>query len=98
MPGIGPKEAIAKAKAFVAALFSEELKSEPTLEEIWSDDNEDAWIVTIGVRRASNYVERSLTDAVSGKPGRIVPDYKSVRVSRKTGEVVSVLNRDLVQP
>lgn len=91
------KQAIAKAKQHLSEIFSEELTSPPTLEEVWLDDVADEWNVTLGVRRPSNYVERDVwRDPLSTK-SRTVPDYKVVRVSNKSGQVQAVLSREHVK-
>jgi hypothetical protein len=98
MMDVDAKTAIAAAKAYVATVFAGEISSAPTLEEIWLDEQNDAWSVTIGVRRSSNFVERDRPEFLDGfgVRQRSMPDYKVVRISRKDGTVQSVLNRELV--
>jgi hypothetical protein len=47
------KEAISKAKEFVANVMSDEEVSQIRLEEAEFDDREDAWLITLGVMRPS---------------------------------------------
>ena len=97
MAEIEAKQAIIAAKSHVASLFDDEMKTPPTLEEIWLDEKDDAWCVTLGVRRPSNHIDSGFRDVLTGAPGRVVPDYKVVRISRKTGHILSVRNRELVR-
>ena len=83
MAEIEAKQAVATAKSHVASLFEDEMQQPPTLEEIWLDETDDAWCVTLGVRRASNHIDSGFRDVLTGAQGRVVPDYKIVRVSRK---------------
>ena len=96
MAEIDAKQAIAIAKSHLAEMFADELTAKPTLEEIWLDEKTETWCITLGVRRPTNHVERRDWNVLMNG-GRTVPDYKVARVSRKTGEVVSVLNRELVR-
>lgn len=91
------KEAITVAKAYVSNHFADEISTAPTLEEIWLDERDDAWCVTLGVRRETNHVERDLWRDPLGSKSRVVPDYKVVRISRKDGLVKSVMNREMVK-
>jgi hypothetical protein len=95
MSEIDAKQAIKMAKEHVATLFMDELQTPPTLEEIWLDDMQDEWCVTVGVRRASSTVRSNIRDSLAGIPPRLVPDYKVVRVSRATSEIRSLRNREM---
>jgi hypothetical protein len=80
-----PKEAVAAAKKQLIEIFSGEGIAPPTLEEIWYDEVEQVWVVTLGVRRVD-------------QAGKIVDrlglrDYKAVRVSDKDGSVVAIRDR-----
>ena len=89
-------EAIAIAKGHIAKMFAGELTSLPTLEEIWFDDLQDEWCVTIGLRRPGNQVIREgLGDLLSGK-SRILPDLKVVRISNAPGKFPKIIDREAV--
>ena len=95
MPDIDAKQAIALAKAHLIELFSDESQTKPTLEEIWLEEAEPVWCITLGVRRPTNYVEKDGRGILYG--GRTVPDYKVVRVSQKDGTIHSVKHREMVR-
>lgn len=86
---IDARRAIMIAKDYVAKLFSDEGPTNPTLEEIWHDDNAGVWNVTIGIRHRREYSGRLLQFDTFSKA-----DYKVVRVSSKDGKIVSVRLRE----
>jgi hypothetical protein len=82
------KEAVGEAKAHVAEVFSEELAGPPTLEEVWFDSDADAWCITLGLLRNETGLG-ALGKALTRK------EYKVVRIARKSGEFISIKNRDV---
>ncbi len=81
---IGPKQAIKIATEYVRDLFSGEGGRSPTLEEVWYEDLEHVWSVTVGIRHRNETVSRLTFET------RRSVDYKTVRVSAKDGKVLSV--------
>ena len=77
-------------------LFSEEATAPPTLEEVQYDEMHGEWLVTLGVRRPSNYVDSNVLRDPLGAKSRVFPDYKVVRISDKDGKVVAVAIRSPV--
>ena len=82
------KEAVAIAKDHLNKAFVDEIASPPTLEEVWFDEREDEWCITLGVRRKAG---SALVDIITGRPR---PDYRTVRVSDKDGKPTSIKIRD----
>ena len=78
---MGPKEAIGAAKTYFAELFAEA----PTLEEVWFDDMDHVWCVTLG---------RAQTMSIGMLSPRLFKDYKVVRINDTTGKLISIKNRD----
>jgi hypothetical protein len=91
------KHAIAIAKKHLSEMFSDEMTAPPTLEEIWLDEVNDEWCVTLGVRRPTDHVERDLWRDPLGAKLRTIPDYKVVRVSNKPDRLPVVVNREAVR-
>ena len=80
-----PKEAVAIAKQQLVDLFAGENLLPPTLEEIWFDDGQASWVVTLGVRRADD------DGKIMGRLG--LKDIKVVRISNADGGIVSIRDR-----
>jgi hypothetical protein len=90
---IDVKEAVRRAKSFVAQLFKEEGLINLGLEEIEHDDGAGAWKVTLGFSRPWNTQRGPLTDLVGdAAAGR---SYKVVTVRDEDGEVTSIKLRDV---
>ena len=82
------REAVERAKSYVAEMFDAEPIKEVGLEEI--ERQGDAWLVTIGFTRvwpASSGVLRTLSGS-----GRT---YKLVRIDNETGSIQSLRHRDV---
>lgn len=86
---IDARRAIQIAKTHVANLFSDEGPTNPTLEEIWYDEIDGAWNVTVGIRHRREHTGRLLQFDTISKA-----DYKVVRISAKDGKIVSVKLRE----
>ena len=84
------KRAVAKAKAELSEIFSDDIALPPTLEEIWFDVTNSEWCVTLGLTRKE-------PGSPYNNPLSIKPkiDYKVVRISETTATVTSIRNRDL---
>ena len=80
-----PKQAVAAAKQQLVDIFAGEGIAPPTLEEIWFDQDEKAWVVTFGIRR--------IDDA-----GKVIDrlglrDLKVVRISDQDGSILAIRDR-----
>ena len=85
------KEAVKTAKGYIAQVFADENVQWIGLEEILFEDFEHLWKVTIGFSRPWGLAAKMST--LSGDPGR--REYKVVQIDDRTGEVVSIINRDV---
>jgi hypothetical protein len=87
------KEAVVAAKLYIIELFAEENISDVGLEEVLLDEQAGQWLVTVGFARPWDKVASGFAAALQMgiNPRR---SYKVVRISDKTGAVVSVKNRE----
>lgn len=88
------KEAVARAKQYVADLYADEQISNLGLEEVEFCDPDKTWSVTVGFSRPWDDV-RNVVTAISGDatPRR---SYKVVKISEASGQVLSVKAREKV--
>jgi hypothetical protein len=86
------KEAVKRAKSYVAELFAEENLTSLGLEEIEHDDASGAWNVTVGFSRPWNTTRNALT-ALTGDPA-VRRVYRIVKMRDSDGEVLSVKRRE----
>ena len=86
------KEAVKRAKDYVAEIFDEEGLSNLGLEEIEHDDHAGTWNVTLGFSRPWNTTRNALTALTGDTAARRT--YKVVRVRDADGEILSVLRRE----
>ena len=86
------KEAVKRAKTYVAELFSEEGLTNLGLEEIEYDDQAGTWDVTLGFSRPWNTTRSALTALTGEAAARRT--YRVVKVRGSDGEVLSVKRRD----
>ena len=82
------KQAVAAAKAHLLDVFGAELMSAPRLEEVWFDDAERVWCVTLGFFRKPDDLMTKAAGSFS------TYDYKVVRVEDSTGKPRSIRNRE----
>ena len=95
------KEAVKRAKTYVADLFAEESLVDLGLEEIEHDEAAGTWNVTLGFSRPWNSRSNSPSEALATLS--ILQNlnalnnraYKVVKVQESSGEIISVRNRDL---
>lgn len=80
------KRAIEIAKQHLADVFSDEAMSPPQLEEVWFEDADQVWCVTLGFWRKP---AGPLIGTISNR------SYKVVRVSDTSGKPLSIRNREL---
>lgn len=85
------KQAVAVAKSHLISVFGDEMLGEPRLEEIWLEDAEQVWCITLGFFRQPHTV--LLPAGTYSKY-----DYKLVRIDAVTGKPQSIKNRDVVLP
>ena len=88
---LNAKEAISRAKSYVADMFSEEMPTSVGLEEIEFDEQAGAWVITVGFFRALKDPNEARFGDLLGPP-KFARTYKKVTV-RKDGDVVSIKNR-----
>jgi len=86
------KEAVGTAKKYIEELFAQEGITNLGLEEIELDEQAEEWRVTVGFSRPWDSVTGFASVAERINPRR---SYKVVRISDKTGAVVSVKNREV---
>lgn len=83
------KQAVSSARSHLVEVFSDELVSPPTLEEVWFDDDEKEWCVTFGLKR-------SRSGAALGS--LVLPfDFKVVRLAAQDGKPISISDRSIVR-
>lgn len=82
------KDAVAVARKYVSDLFADDILSPPNLEEVWFDEAEKAWAITLSLHRKPR---AGLMD-VLGLKSELV--YKTIRVRDWDGEPVSIKNRE----
>jgi uncharacterized protein YdeI (YjbR/CyaY-like superfamily) len=87
------KDAVKRAKSYVAELFAEEGLTNLGLEEIEHDDQAGTWNVTLGFSRPWNTARNALTALTGDAAARRT--YRIVRVRDTDGEVLSVKRRDV---
>lgn len=87
------KEAIGKAKTYVAETFSDDKPRNIGLEEVRFDDRRNAWLITIGFSRPWDTTKPFA--GVLAKDIDLNRTYKVVRVDDQNGSVISVTNRDV---
>jgi len=91
VPRIDVKDAVAKAKVYVADLFSDETLFNLGLEEVEWDGEAEVWRVTLGFSRPWNTARNAFT-AISGEQAA-KRAYRVVTM-RGDGEVMSLKRRE----
>jgi hypothetical protein len=86
------KEVVSKAKEHIALLFADENISNVGLEEVEHDQEFDEWKITIGFSRPWDEPRNPLHNIAVAGPRR---SYKVVRLANKSGDLLSVKNRDV---
>ena len=89
------KEAISKAKSYVAEVFDDEGPKNIGLEEIRFDDAADTWLITVGFSRKWDNPKTFVT--ALGQDIDLKRTYKVVRIRDKDGEIVSIDNRKVLE-
>ncbi|WP_336489331.1 hypothetical protein [Methylobacterium nigriterrae] len=89
------KEAVSRAKTYVAEIFDDESPSNIGLEEIRFDDRQDLWLITVGFSRSWNR-PKPFTTALGGDID-LNRTYKVVHVKDDDGKVVSLTDRTVEQ-
>ncbi len=84
------KEAVKAAKVYAAPLFEgEDLR----LEEVWFDEEENQWCVTIGLLRSEPPSKLDFVFDSKPKP-YFRMHYKTVRIDDEDGKIVSLRNHE----
>ena len=89
------REAVIKAKAYLAELYLDENISNVGLEEIERDDQTNTWNITIGFSRPWDEPRNPFAVLTKQMPV-LKRSYKLVRVDDETGKILSVKNRDVL--
>ena len=92
-PKMGVKEAVSRAKHYVADLFEGENLTNLGLEEVERDTNAGVWRVTVGFSKPWNTARNAFT-AISGEP--IAKRAYRVVTINNDGEVTSVKRRNTI--
>ncbi|RVU20544.1 hypothetical protein [Methylobacterium oryzihabitans] len=87
------KQAVAKAKEFLGAVFADEEIAGLRLEEVEYDRQERAWLVTLGMTRPSVASEQGALTALMNQ-GRLRQAYKVVRIPEDTNDYPSIKIRE----
>ena len=82
------KQAVEAAKSHLLDVFGAEMMSAPRIEEVWFEEAERQWCVTLGFFRKPD-------DLVAKAAGTFSTyDYKVVRIEDITGKPRSIKNRE----
>ena len=84
------KDVVQKAKSYILDLFEGEEVLNVGLEEVDMDLLDDTWRVTIGFSRPW---DKSVQSVLSGSS--VFRSYKVVRISDKSGKILSVTDRNM---
>lgn len=87
------KDAVARAKSYLADSVGDEEVRDLGLEEIRYDDSDEAWLITLGYSRP--WDAPKIVTTVSGKDLDLNRTYKVVRLSDGNGALLSVKDRFL---
>jgi hypothetical protein len=90
------KQAVATAKRYIEEVFADEGIADIGLEEVEFDDARNVWNITTGFSRERLPVDTPPLGAFLTARRR-VRTYKVVRISDKSGKVLSVKNREPVE-
>lgn len=85
------KEAVARAKTYVAQAFDGEGLRDLGLEEIRFDDHTDAWLITLGFSRPWD-TPKIVTNRL-GRDLDLNRTYKTVRIADPDGRLLAVDDR-----
>ncbi|TXM67112.1 hypothetical protein FV222_24895 [Methylobacterium sp. WL103] len=91
------KEAIVKAKGYVADMFQDEGVVNIGLEEIRLDDEDHNWLITVGFSRVAKghaAAGRALENVIGPNPN-LPRTYKVVKLHKHDGDFISITNRSL---
>lgn len=91
------KEAVIIAKKYFADAFSAEGTQHPRLEEVWLDQSNGHWFVTLSIFRTKpkDLPLLARTHVLSTVTEETYLDYKTVEVAADDGTVISIRNREL---
>jgi hypothetical protein len=88
------REAVKRAKTYVAEVFEDDKVTNLGLEEIEYDENSGAWNVTLGFSRSWDTTPQNPLSVITGADNRLRRTYRVVRVRDTDGEVLSVKLRE----
>jgi hypothetical protein len=90
------KDAVRRAKSYVADILQDEHPLHIGLEEIEYDDASDVWNVTIGFERPAFPAQAAFSELIGRQQQR--RDYRVVRVRASDGVVLSMRFLDPTRP
>ncbi len=95
--GVNVKQAVQAAREHISDLFGDEQPYNIGLEEVFYNEADDAWEVTIGFSRPWKEQPAGVANSAANifQPPQTGRDYKVVRVDGRTGEVRSVKMRSV---
>ena len=88
------KEAVNRAKLYIADLYSDEEISDIGLEEVKFDEESDAWNVTVGFTRPW---DRLGTPSITLGQTQLLRSYKVLLLENESGDVEWVKDRILIE-
>jgi hypothetical protein len=91
------REAVAAAKQHIREFFADEPIQNLGLEEVEFDDTSNTWLVTFGFSRPWDKPTGGILASLEIAGQELKPwrrDYKVVRISNDTGDLISIKNRE----
>ena len=86
------KDAVHKAIEYIADIFESEHLENIGLEEVYLNENDNIWEVTVGFSRSWDHPRNALLGVQSLNPKR---QYKIVKIDNESGEVKSIKIREI---
>ena len=90
------KEAVARAKEYLADVFVDEQISNLGLEEVEFDYDDSVWLITLGFSRPWNVSGGGALSAVASLGLSGPRSYKVVCIADANGQLISIKNREPV--
>lgn len=96
---VAMREAIKNAKDYVREVYADDPPKDLHLEEVKREDDDSAWIVTVGFRAFSIQEAKNGIGALNelfpqDAYRRFPREYKVITINATSGEVVSMVNRE----
>jgi len=87
------RDAVKMAVEYVADIFAAERPENIGLEEVFMNEQENAWEVTVGFSRPWDYRKAGILATMEALSPR--RQYKIVKINNQTGEVISIKIREI---